>query len=433
VRMTLSRALYLLGIATAAYTTVPQYRYGHWLDPAAFLVIGGFAVPYGTAALMVFLHWAKVVLVAAIVSLWRCKHRTAAVVVGAICFGLAALSLWNSMALLTLSRSERLTTSDAVAQRDADLRAEIRAIAERLALVGWRPLATVTAEIAAERRQYAWESTSGCTQIKTGVDRRYCARIDRLDGERLVALDAEQLRFRQAEVRRALEQQPVATKGRQPDLALFADVFGMSPDHAELLRALVYSMLVETVELALFWVASLLSLGWTSARWDEREGGASLSPAARDMSVKRVHDGHQQPGAGADILQATSDEASTDAISATDKKYTCRRPPIINLFGSCEASPRALEASSRAASVTPVDERRRAVTAFVAQLPRSVSARASGSALYAAYDHLRGGGGWPPIPPNVFGALLKPAIEAVGGRKIKSNCQTYIGVGAPPL
>ena len=164
--ITLSRALYFRGIATAAYTTVPQYRYGQWLDPAAFLVIGGFAVPYGTAALMVFLHWAKVVLVAAIVSLWRRKLRAAAAVVGAICLGLAALSIWNSMGLLALNRTERVTTSDVVAQRDADLRAEMKAIVERLALIGWRPLATVTAEIAAERRQHAWESTSECSKLR---------------------------------------------------------------------------------------------------------------------------------------------------------------------------------------------------------------------------------------------------------------------------
>jgi hypothetical protein len=88
---------------------------------------------------------------------------------------------------------------------------------------------------------------------------------------------------------------------------------------------------------------------------------------------------------------------------------------------------------SRAASVGLVDERRCAVNAFVALLPRSPSARASGGALFAAYDELRVRDGWPPIPPNVFGTLLKPAVEAAGGQKRKSNRQVYIGLGIPPL
>jgi hypothetical protein len=86
---------------------------------------------------------------------------------------------------------------------------------------------------------------------------------------------------------------------------------------------------------------------------------------------------------------------------------------------------------SRAESVGSVDERRRAVAAFVALLPRSPAARACGSALFAAYDDRRGLDGWPPIPPNVFGALLKPAVAAAGGRKI-SDRQVYLSVGVPP-
>jgi hypothetical protein len=72
---------------------VPQFRYGQWLDPDAFLVIRGFSFPYGTAALKVPLHWAKVILVAAIVCLWRRKLRAAAIVVGTICLGHTSLNL----------------------------------------------------------------------------------------------------------------------------------------------------------------------------------------------------------------------------------------------------------------------------------------------------------------------------------------------------
>jgi hypothetical protein len=49
-----------------------------------------------------------------------------------------------------------------------------------------------------------------------------------------------------------------------------------------------------------------------------------------------------------------------------------------------------------------------------------------------AYERVRAPHGWPPIPANVFGVLLKSAIEEVGGRKVKSSCQLYTGVRLPP-
>ena len=434
-KLTLIVAIYLLAIATAACTTVPQFRYGQWLDPAAFFVVDDIAVPYGTAALMVSLHWAKVAFAASLVLLWRSKHRGAALVVGAISFGLAALSIWNAIALLELTRTERTTTSEAVVQRDADIRAEMKAIAERLALVGWRPLATVTAEIAAERRHHGWESTSECTKITTPGDRRYCARLDKLEGERAVALEAEQLRKRQAEARRSLEQQPVVMKNRQPDLALLADVLGASPERAELLRAFVYSLLVETVELALFWVAGLLSSGSTSAGRRELTTAAKVPGAADDARDQKDFEGNRQPGAGVDVLPATPEKPSDRkaAVSRpTNKKSTTRRSSIVLELGSCSACPRAMQSFSRVPATTQDNERRRAVAAFVAQLPMSASARTSGSALYASYDYLRGRNGWPFIAPNVFGTLLKPVVEAAGGLKRKSNQQIYVGVGLPP-
>jgi hypothetical protein len=39
--------------------------------------------------------------------------------------------------------------------------------------------------------------------------------------------------------------------------------------------------------------------------------------------------------------------------------------------------------------------------------------------------------GWPIVPPNVFGQLVKAAVEDVGGSKMKSNAQIYVGIGLP--
>jgi hypothetical protein len=73
-----------------------------------------------------------------------------------------------------------------------------------------------------------------------------------------------------------------------------------------------------------------------------------------------------------------------------------------------------------------------AVAAFVAILPKDAAGRVAGSELYAAYDRCRSEHGWLHLAPNTFGRLLKSAIEAAGGRKLKSSGQIYTGVCIPP-
>jgi hypothetical protein len=80
------------------------------------------------------------------------------------------------------------------------------------------------------------------------------------------------------------------------------------------------------------------------------------------------------------------------------------------------------------------DTRREALNAirsFVAMLEHAPSARTTGSALADAYEALRAGQGWPEIPRNVFGTLLRIAVEELGGRKLKSGSQVYEGVRIP--
>ena len=81
--------------------------------------------------------------------------------------------------------------------------------------------------------------------------------------------------------------------------------------------------------------------------------------------------------------------------------------------------------------ISDQDDRRRAVESFVATLSRDRNLRITGSALADGYNRLREQRGWPIIPPNVFGLLVKPAVEAVGGHKVKSSRQYYSGVGFP--
>jgi hypothetical protein len=87
--------------------------------------------------------------------------------------------------------------------------------------------------------------------------------------------------------------------------------------------------------------------------------------------------------------------------------------------------------SSKVVSLSVADERREALNAvrsFVAILEHAPSARATGSALADAYEALRAGQGWPEVPRNIFGILLRIAVEEVGGRKLKSGSQVYEGV-----
>jgi len=74
-----------------------------------------------------------------------------------------------------------------------------------------------------------------------------------------------------------------------------------------------------------------------------------------------------------------------------------------------------------------------AVREFVASLERDEGARATGSELAYAYGAQRALRGWPDLKPNIFGMLLKPAVAAAGGRKIKSGRQVYLGVRVPAV
>jgi len=72
-----------------------------------------------------------------------------------------------------------------------------------------------------------------------------------------------------------------------------------------------------------------------------------------------------------------------------------------------------------------------AVRSFVDALVKDPEARESGSSLARAYEEQRLARAWPELAPNVFGRLLKVAVEEVRGRKLKSGAQIYKGVRIP--
>jgi hypothetical protein len=74
-----------------------------------------------------------------------------------------------------------------------------------------------------------------------------------------------------------------------------------------------------------------------------------------------------------------------------------------------------------------------AVSAFVSLLETGAGGRSTGSELFYAYATQRLAYGWPELKPNVFGMHLKTAVGAMGGRKIKSGGQVYVGVRIPAV
>ena len=68
---------------------------------------------------------------------------------------------------------------------------------------------------------------------------------------------------------------------------------------------------------------------------------------------------------------------------------------------------------------------------FVATLDQGDAFRATGAALFAAYESVRVGRGWRQMTNTVFGRKLREAVGEVGGHKIKSSGQVYVGVRVP--
>jgi len=402
--------MFVLGTGVATFAIATPYRYGSWLDPTATVAIGGIALNFGAGLLLALLHVAKLIFVAALSSTRR-SGAWAWLICIAVCLLLAALSIWNAVALLAIQQSARVTEARAAAERADIVRAELKSIGERLALVGWRPLAAVEAEITAGRLHSMWDAASGCTKAANGRQRHFCQGLVRLEGVRGTAAEAERLREREAELRRELAQRPVAMETSQPDLVMLAGWLGLSLVTTEILRTLFWAAVVEVVEIAAF---GFVGIFWATS--------GTHVPATK---VERA-------------------PALAIAISNADEVSLAAREAPLNSDRGRKADKSGRESTGRRAGKGPHlhagprsalrDEggERRAVDSFIATLSRSPDARVSGSALFGAYDRLRKQHGWPRIAPNVFGQMAGRTVEAVGGHKIKASRQYYVGVALPP-
>jgi hypothetical protein len=191
-----------------------------------------------------------------------------------------------------------------------------------------RPVATVDADIAAERQNWRWTSTRGCTDATAKDSRAYCATYNRLFGEMAAAQEAANLRDRihslEGEIDKARSpqagtdsEQELIEKVAGSELQLIEKLFEIDAGSAGFIRALGVAAafeLVSAFSVTLVWVNRPGSrarrrrrgpwrrwLAWCKSRLmlalspgasppldRGREGGLSTSPSANPSLKPRT-------------------------------------------------------------------------------------------------------------------------------------------------
>jgi hypothetical protein len=205
---------------------------------------------------------------------WSRGWRLAALGGAVSCVGLSALNIWGTMTVEVLERAALAAKHTVEAQQLADLAAQRGRVENRLRVLGeTRPVATVEADLAAERHNRRWTASNGCTDA-TRDSRAYCASYNRLFGELAAAQDAANLRARLDELHSQIAQSRAAQTPNAAELQLIAKLFGIDAEMAGFARALVFAAVVELV------CAVTPTLVWVNlpgARARRRRSGAGRS------------------------------------------------------------------------------------------------------------------------------------------------------------
>lgn len=417
--------LLAVGVVLIMQTARPHYLYGLWLDDGtATIEIAGVVVAFGMGVVMVALHIGKTTLLAVADGLWRRGHHMYSALALLLFLVLLPVSITSTFGFLDLQRGARAAGENSTHKREADLRSELVGVQAWLKDGGWRrPAALVEAEIAAERRSLFWASTNECRHATTRPEQRFCQALDRSAGELAGAREAEEYRRREKAIYAELRSAKSTTTSAYPDLEFLSRALAISVEKAGFWRTILLAAAIETAEALLLMLGSIavgsdlqkrpaswqiatryLLTRWRSCRWVNRKQRLPTGSASASASV-------------APAILETSMAGATASRSTTARANGRARHPS-RRAGGVEQSP-----CSDVAACTP----EHAVAAFVAALPRAPGARVGGSAMFQAYDARRAVEGWPRLSPSQFGRLLKPAVEAAGGRKLKSNGQLYEG------
>jgi hypothetical protein len=431
----------LLAVATGlvVQTARPHYHYGAWLDATATIELAGLLIPFGMGVTMVLLHVAKAMMLAVAAWFWRCAHYAYSVLAVLLFLLLLPVSISSMFGFLDLQRGTRAASEASLLKHEADLRAELTSVQAWLKDIGWRrAAAAVEAEIAAERRNPFWASTSDCRDAGTRPQQRYCQTLDRLAGELPGAKEADEYRRREKTIHAELQSAKPATGSLHPDLEFLSRALGVSVEQARFWRTIMFAVVIEATEALLL----LFGSAPAPARQERQDRTQRLQIVSRlFLTYRRAHAwvARKIRRHAADAVVPSQAGRSMPTLDPQD--ITCTAAENGQAMGTKSASSRETTSpNSRrayggdlspglAATTRGIEP---AVVAFVAELPRVPEARVRGSEMFTAYDLRRRTRGWPRLSRTQFGRQLKPAIEAVGGRKVKSNCQVYLGVSLSP-
>jgi hypothetical protein len=429
--------LLILGMGIVVQTARPHFRYGEWLDPSSTVEIFNVSIPFGMAAIVALLHVGKGMMPAAAAMYWRRSQFILCALAILLFPLLVAVSVTSTLAFLDLQRGERATVAETKLKRDADLRAELAATEARLLknTGWWRPAAVVESEIAAERRSLLWSGTDACSDATTRQQQRYCSLLDRLAGELAAAKEADTDRRREKEIRAELLDMKATSRSAHPDLDFLSRALEVSLERAGFWRTVLFAAVIEAAE-ALF-----ILFGTAPANKEQRRdrnrrrviGLRSLCRGAlvwakgrgRERTDKSAPRSQDAEPAGSAQAQHISRAAAAGATPRPKKNSCALTHPHCPIRSEIRVE---VPTPTGAVAITP----KGAVDAFVAECPREPDARVAGSVMFAAYVKLHLSRGWPPLSPAVFGRHLKAAVTRAGGRKVKANAQTYIGLALPP-
>jgi hypothetical protein len=200
--------------------------------------------------------------------------------------GLCLLSIWAAFSVEVLERAALAAKHMTTVQQLADLEAERSRAEGRLRVLGeTRPVATVDADIAAERHNWRWTTSKGCTDATARDSRAFCATYNRLFGELAAAQEAANLRARVDRLQRKIAKARSAQAPTAAELKLIGELLDFDAEVAGFIRALALAVVVELVNafgVTLVWVNQPGC--WTSRRRHGR-GRRQPQPSSKASSM----------------------------------------------------------------------------------------------------------------------------------------------------
>jgi hypothetical protein len=163
---------------------------------------------------------------------------------------LMAYAIASSIGLGMQNRSQLAGSRESLnAQLDDNVQERDQALARLNGLGDYRPASSVSAEIAAARKDRRWDATRGCTNATALTSREFCQGLDRLEAELGMAATAavlgekvEKLNFSIAKLRKQ-----GAGQIADPQSFGFAVLFGVEQDRVRIGLSMLLALVIESV------------------------------------------------------------------------------------------------------------------------------------------------------------------------------------------